>query len=120
MALPEPPKVLTVAELAAAGVAKTFHFSDGLVAVHYHLPAGTAIGTHVHPYGHLSVLATGKVRLTADGTSLIVSGPNCLDIRQGMEHEIFAIEDAHWYCIHRHEEDAPTAETIEDALIAAK
>lgn len=121
MSLPTtPPKALTVAELAAAGVDKSFHFADAMVAVSFGLPKGTILKTHAHPYGHLSVLAKGKVRVTVDGVALDVIAPNCLNIRQGMSHEIVALQDSHWYCIHAHNEGEPDDTTIEDILLKPK
>lgn len=118
MPLPPSPKVLSIAQLAAAGVEKKFHFADGLVAIGFSMPKGSRLGTHAHNYGHLSVLARGRVQVKVDGDVLNVVAPNCLNIRQGMEHEIIALDDSYWYCIHA--SDVADPDTVEDTLVKPK
>lgn len=76
------------------------HFSDSVYAKEMHLPAGHIAITHKHTYSHLSVLAEGKVIVETTKGTVFYTAPNCIEILKGVEHQITAIEDVTWYCIH--------------------
>lgn len=63
--------------------------------------AGDIEQGHSHCFDHLTLLASGKLRLTALGKSTDFIAPHHIFIKAGVEHELMALEDetvAH--CIH--------------------
>lgn len=78
--------------------------TSSLTAKQMMVPAGQAVGKHIHSYDHVSILAKGKVIVhTVTGgikESELHDGPTCLVIKAGVQHEIIAITDTAWFCIH--------------------
>lgn len=87
------------------------HFSDSIYAKEMHLPAGHVAISHKHSYSHLSVLAAGKciVMRVIEGVEekTTHTAPDVLEIKAGIEHQIEALEDVTWLCIHATEETDP-------------
>ena len=81
------------------------NFSDGLYAKEMTIPKGYMIGTHAHKFSHLSILAKGKVMVKTDDLEAIYEAPACLEIKEGINHAIEALEDTVWFCIHSTEEN---------------
>jgi quercetin dioxygenase-like cupin family protein len=94
------------------------HFSDGLYAKQMVIPAGMMAGTHQHNYSHLSVLASGRVLVTDDKGSKEYSAPACIEIKSHVNHTIYALSDAVWFCIHATEET--DADKVDQVLICEK
>lgn len=90
------------------------HFSDGVYAKEMHLPAGYKAYSHSHAYSHLSLLATGVAVVRTDEGSKTYYAPACIEIVAHTNHEITALEDVTWYCIHATTE---TDETKVDQVI---
>ena len=88
------------------------HFSDGLYAKRMNLPAGSVAVTHSHRYDHLSILATGRVVLTTNGTPTEYIAPACINICAGVHHQIESLEPSVWFCIHA--SDGTDAENIDE------
>lgn len=106
---------MTVGEqLDAAGVGITHHFAGGVYAKEMRIPAGSAIGKHVHDFDHLSALVAGSVRLTVAGVARDYTAPAVLIIKAGAEHVVHAIADSVWMCLHR--SDVVDELQIDDAL----
>ena len=77
------------------------HFSDGLYAKQMDIPKGSIACQHKHEYDHLSILAQGKVRVLFDNDAFEeFTAPSCINIKQGVNHTIMALEDSTWFCIH--------------------
>ena len=77
------------------------HFSDGLYAKQMSIPKGAIACQHKHEYDHLSILAQGKVRVLLDNDAFEeFTAPSCINIKQGVNHTIMALEDSTWFCIH--------------------
>lgn len=93
------------------------NFADGLYAKETHIPAGLKLAKHTHKFTHLSILARGSVRVRAGENSSIYAAPTCIEIKAGIEHEVEALTDAVWYCIHAIDE---TDETKIDEVIITK
>ena len=91
------------------------HFSPGVYAKEMHLPADHFAISHKHAYDHISMLAAGRVRVTVNGDQAEHVAPAFIMIRAGHEHEILALEDATWFCIHETEETNP--DNIDEVLI---
>ena len=78
----------------------------GMYAKELRIPAGVSLISHSHTYDHLSVLASGTVLWTSgDRPARALGGPCAVTVEAGVEHALYAVTDAVWYCIH------PTGET---------
>ncbi len=103
-------------QFAACGVGITHHFAGGVYAKETHIPAGVKLTQHVHTYDHLSALAHGTAAVEVDGVRTVHVAPAFLTIRAGLAHEVTAITDVVWACIHA--TDSTDPESVEDGLIA--
>ncbi len=92
------------------------HFSAGVYAKQMRLNAGCMALSHKHAYDHLSILASGiAIVRTSEGEKRFIA-PACIEIKAGLNHEIVALEDVVWFCIHATEET--DASKVDDVLIA--
>ncbi len=91
------------------------HFSAGVYAKQMHLPSGHYAVTHAHTYDHLSILASGRVLVTVDGVEQEYKAPACLCIQAGKHHNIVALEDSVWFCVHATDETDP--DKVDEVLI---
>lgn len=64
------------------------------------IPKGMRIGKHVHTYDHFSILGSGVVAVLVDGIMTPYYAPACIKIAKNIPHEVLALTDAVWYCIH--------------------
>jgi quercetin dioxygenase-like cupin family protein len=94
------------------------HFSDGLYAKQMMIPQGFLAGMHAHVYGHLSILAKGKVVVRTDFEEKEYSAPACIEIKSGILHTIEALEDSQWFCIHA--TDETDVSKVDEVLIQRK
>ena len=94
------------------------HFSSGVYAKEMHIPKDYVVGTHSHTFSHLSLLASGKVILKTDDSEQSFTAPTIINVVKNKNHEIYAIEDSVWFCIHVTEETDPS--TIDEVLISKK
>jgi quercetin dioxygenase-like cupin family protein len=85
---------------AALGIEITHHFAGHGYAKRARMRRGTVLESHEHPVPHLSILASGTVRLTAGAKVDILSGDACVTIEAGVVHRIEALTDVVWYCLH--------------------
>lgn len=87
-----------------------FHTADGLfIKQMFIAKAGTLIPQHSHAWDHTSMLATGSVRLWADGVRVgDFQAPTGILIKAGVKHLFQSLEDGTTvYCIHNlHGEEA--------------
>lgn len=72
----------------------------GVVRREYRIPAGMWLKAHTHDYDHLSVLLSGQALLSRDGAVKEVDGPCIVEIKAGIPHELYAVTDCVWDCIH--------------------
>lgn len=67
---------------------------------------------HCHTYDHLTLLATGSLKLTVDGVDCIVKAPTAIKVLANKEHRLEALEDNTLaYCVHALR-DAQTEEVL--------
>jgi quercetin dioxygenase-like cupin family protein len=90
-------------------------FADGLYAKETHIPAGMLLAKHTHTYTHFSILAKGEVNVWADDQLTVYTAPACIEIRANVEHEVQAITDSTWYCVHA--TSATDPEKVDQILI---
>lgn len=91
------------------------HFSDGLYAKQMVIPAGHFAVTHAHAYDHLSILASGQATVEVDGVVTMHTAPACINIAAGKHHEVIALTDIVWFCIHATDETDP--DKVDEVLI---
>lgn len=94
------------------------HLVGGVYAKEIRIPAGFRLMSHRHHYDHLSILASGIVTVTVDGVARDYSGPTTLTIAAGKNHEVEAVTEAVWFCIHatdvRHVDDVDQTLIMEE------
>lgn len=94
------------------------HFSDSIYAKEMCFPEGYIALSHKHTYSHLSVLAEGSCIVTymIEGErehARAYTAPSVIEIKAGIEHQIEAITDVTWLCIHATEEkDVSKIDTV--------
>ena len=108
----------TADTLAIHGVEVAHYFGGGAYAKEVRIPAGAQVHQHIHPHAHLSILASGRVVVTADGERTEFAGPACLEIQAGVAHAIEALTDAVWYCIHATDDEDPA--TVDTSILTGK
>lgn len=65
------------------------------------LKAGDMEIGHTHQFDHLTLLATGKLKVTVDGNTSEFIAPHMIYIHKDKIHELVALEDnTIAYCIH--------------------
>ena len=92
------------------------HFSDNLYAKEMVIPAGYIAGMHKHKYSHLSILAKGRALIRTEEYNREVEAPYCLDMEADIKHEIQALEDCVWFCIHA--TDETNVSKVDEVLIS--
>jgi quercetin dioxygenase-like cupin family protein len=80
------------------------HFSSGVYAKEMHVPAGYVVGSHAHEFDHMSMLAKGEVIVKTDNDEQHYVAPTVVTIKKAIHHEIHALKDSVWFCIHATEE----------------
>lgn len=92
-------------------------FADGLYAKEAHIPAGMQVTKHTHEFTHFSILAKGRVMVRAGDSLEVYEAPACITIEAGILHEVLAITDVTWYCVHATDE---TDESLIDEVLITK
>jgi quercetin dioxygenase-like cupin family protein len=68
--------------------------------MHFEKAGDTEIG-HTHPFDHLTLLASGSVKLTVEEKETIFKAPHMIYIHKDKVHKLEALEDnTVAYCIH--------------------
>jgi mannose-6-phosphate isomerase-like protein (cupin superfamily) len=91
------------------------HFSSGVYAKQMHLKKGYFALSHKHAYDHLSILASGVAMVEVGGEKTTYTAPACIEIKAGKHHQITAMEDVTWFCIHA--TDVADPELVDEVLI---
>lgn len=102
--------------LDEAGVGILHHFGGGMYAKETQIPRGVKLTQHVHSFDHMSILAAGKVMVRAGGWIECFQAPKLIEIKAGIAHEVEALTDATWFCLHATNETE--ADRIDEGLIA--
>jgi quercetin dioxygenase-like cupin family protein len=88
------------------------HFGAGTYIREGIIPSGYRIKKHTHTYDHFSILASGVVSVLANGVMTPYYAPACIKIEKDVEHEVLALMDSTWYCIHGTTEEIPDLESV--------
>ena len=98
------------------GVELTHHFSSGVYAKETRIPAGLKIQQHSHTFDHMSLLASGRAQVTSNVAKGVFEGPAVIHMPAGTEHEIEALTECSWFCIHATDQTDP--DKIDAELVA--
>lgn len=81
--------------------------------------AGDVEHGHTHAFDHLTLLATGSLRVTVEGKTTDFNAPHMIYIHKDKNHELVALEDnTVAYCIHALR-DKNTDEILDPSMIPA-
>jgi quercetin dioxygenase-like cupin family protein len=82
--------------------------------------AGDLEHGHTHPFDHLTLLASGSLRVTVNGKTTDFKAPHMIFIKAEYEHELVALEDnTVAYCIHALRKGNGVDDIIDPASIPA-
>lgn len=101
------------------GVGVVHHFGDdgsGVYIKETRIPKGVRLGMHEHTFTHKSALVSGSVVLRIPDKEQEIHSPAILTLCQNVPHEIEALSDAVWLCIHATEENDP--DKIDHSLVS--
>lgn len=91
------------------------HFLPGLYAKRTHIPAGHVGMQHAHTYDHCSVLVKGSAMVGDGVTYRTHHAPAHIVIPAGQQHEVRALTDIEWWCIHATDETDPAK--VDEVLV---
>jgi quercetin dioxygenase-like cupin family protein len=73
---------------------------------------------HTHPFDHLTLLASGSLKVIANKKETIFSAPNMIYINKDVMHELIALEDnTVAYCIHALRDGNGVGDILDPAMI---
>lgn len=101
------PAASNLAELDAPDVLIRHHFAGGLYAKETLIPEGRKLTQHVHAFDHLSALMRGTVIVKAGDVSAKYEAPQLINIQAGTAHEVSALTDVVWVCLHATDKTDP-------------
>jgi len=88
-----------------------FYATDDTIARRMELPKWGRAASHKHKYDHISIVTaqtTGYVvQVIADGVHTKYESGDCITLPAGVEHEIIALENIKWFCVHASTEKDP-------------
>lgn len=76
--------------------------NDAVRILRMELPAGHFAMKHKHSYDHYSILAEGRAIVKTDDGEVEYRAGDVILIKAGVRHEIIAVDDIMWFCIHSH------------------
>ena len=91
------------------------HLIGGVYDKEHRIPAGWKLTSHAHRYDHMSILSSGRAKVTVDGVAMIYVGSAVINIRAEKEHSVEALTDCVWHCIHP--VSASDTEGLDETLI---
>jgi quercetin dioxygenase-like cupin family protein len=81
--------------------------------------AGDTEHGHTHQFDHLTLLASGSLRVTVEGKTTDFKAPHMIYIHKDKNHELVALEDnTVAYCIHALR-DKDSGEILDPSMIPA-
>lgn len=80
--------------------------------------AGDVEQGHTHPFDHLTLLASGSLKITVEGKETVFKAPHMIYINKDKEHELVALEDnTVAYCIHALRNGEGVDDILDPAMI---
>ena len=87
--------------------------------MHFKNAGDTELG-HTHPFDHLTLLASGSLKIIANGEKTIFKAPNMIYIHKDVKHELIALEaNTVAYCIHALRDGNGVDNILDPAMIPA-
>lgn len=84
--------------------------------MHFKKAGDTELG-HTHQFDHLTLLASGSLKVTVDGNESTFNAPHMIYIHKDKIHELVALEDnTVAYCIHALR-DKTTSDIIDPSMV---
>jgi quercetin dioxygenase-like cupin family protein len=85
--------------------------------MHFSKAGDTEIG-HTHSFDHLTLLASGSLKITANNKETVFKAPNMIYIHKDVKHELVALEDnTVAYCIHALREGNEVDDILDPSMI---
>lgn len=82
------------------------------------LAAGDKEDGHTHQFDHLTLLASGSLRVTVDGATTDFVAPHMIYIHKDKRHELVALEDnTVAYCIHALRSSNKTGDILDPSMV---
>jgi quercetin dioxygenase-like cupin family protein len=82
--------------------------------------AGDIEQGHCHPFDHLTLLASGSLRVTVEGQVTEFKAPHMIYIHKDKQHELVALEDnTTAYCIHALRSKDGSGDILDPSMIPA-
>jgi quercetin dioxygenase-like cupin family protein len=98
------------------GLAKVANLFSRMMVFNH---AGDIEHGHTHSFDHLTLLASGSLKVTVDGQATEFKAPHMIYIHKDKEHELVALEDnTVAYCIHALR-DVDTGDILDPSMIPA-
>lgn len=73
---------------------------------------------HTHPFDHLTLLASGSLKVIANDKETVFEAPNMIYINKDVRHELVALQDnTVAYCIHALRDGNGVDDIIDPAMI---
>jgi len=73
---------------------------------------------HTHPFDHLTLLASGSLKVTVEGETTIFKAPHMIYIHKDKKHELVALEDnTVAFCIHALRDGDGVGDILDPAMI---
>lgn len=80
--------------------------------------AGDVEQCHTHVFDHLTLLASGSLKVVVDGVESVFKAPHMIYIHKDKEHELTALENnTVAYCIHALRGDNTTGDILDPSMI---
>lgn len=91
------------------------YFCNGVYLKRSLLKKGMKYPQHKHTFSHIGMLASGVVKVIGDGMTRTSIAPAYITLRNDVEHEVVALADSVWFCVHI--TDETDASKIDETLI---
>lgn len=73
---------------------------------------------HTHAFDHLTLLASGALKVTVEGKNSVFTAPHMIYIKADKNHELVALkDDTVAYCIHALRSDNETGDILDPSMI---
>ena len=96
----------------------THYFSPGVYIRQMDITAGTVLVGKIHRHDHMIVLTSGKVKVSTEFGSEVISAPKVWACPAGSKRAIYALEDSQWLNIHENPTNTADLDEIEAYVIA--
>ena len=88
------------------------HFAADVYVREGNIQAGMRVQKHVHTYDHVSILAKGLAVVLVEGVMTPYIAPQVITIKANTPHEVLAVTDVTWYCIHGTTDEIDDMDTV--------